>query len=509
MEQIEEFTLVSEIGGGNFGKVFKAVNTQGQEFAVKKILTRGVNQKLKELIQNEIHAMENAQHPNILKLVKVITRDQVVYIVTELCTGGDLESFLKINGPVHEKIAKKWIRDLVSAMSSLKEKSIMHRDIKVANILLSTEDPQKAKVKLCDFGFSKYLTRSITQTQLGTPLYMAPEIFNSTSYNYKVDIWSLGVVSFEILCGCPPFQCFRLEELKRMQKNPVNFEGVLSESAKDFVRTLLTYDPAFRPDYEVILRHEFLKVEVDMQNVIDHIDDMLNYDEYEIIGGDNEGFEDAIEDPAKSKEIKEFDKEEQKKSNQEEKKESKILKSSEEEVKQQSILLEPQRTSIISNPLRQSSQIYSEKKIQELSIKIQSQKVLLDNYKSIQQVYEKDELISLFFLNFKSHIISDLISQIDSARTTYSNSIELGNILDAVFVELQMDQLEILEKQEKLQLSLKNLPEETLKLHIINEGYELVSNPTSSNQAFLLFQAAHELYPTDEVIFEFICNFSR
>ena len=509
MEKIDNYTLVSEIGGGNFGKVYRAVNTDNQEFAIKKILTRGINQKLRELIDNEIQTLNLIDHPNILKLYNVIHRNQTVYLITELCTGGDLESYLKNHGPVPEEIGRRWIRDLMNAMRSMKLKSVVHRDLKVANILLSSSNLETAEVKICDFGFAKFLNGSITKTQLGTPLYMAPEIFNSSSYNFKIDIWSLGVLSYEMLCGSPPYKCYNLEELKRLQRKPVEFNVNISNAAKDFISTLLTFDPSQRPDYDAILAHPYMaepKPLVVAKPIPDEISD------YDLCDQDEDEDVDILERTEISEQAGRIENQEQKRKD-EIKQESKII----EESKNQEIIISEIKPKSqypdldfqedFRHSSRQSILIYAEKEIQQFGMMIQTRKQNIDQYSSIQNTYRDDKIMTLFLLRFKSVIILEMINEIDAARMAYSKTLELGKILDDLFVGLQIEKIDIDENLHKI-TSKSNIQDDEIRSNIINEGYELARDSNKANQALLIFQAAFTLFPDDEVILEYLSNCS-
>ena len=187
MEKIEDYTLLRSIGGGNYGKVYLAEDSKGQKYAIKKIITQSMNQKLISLINNEIRTLEMANNPSILSCYKTIRLERCIYIVMEYCAGGDLESFIQKNKKVPVFLVQKWLKKLILALKDLRLQNIVHRDLKLANLMLTKENPETAEIKIGDFGFAKFLGDSLTSTQLGTPLYMAPEIFFS-EYNYKVDI---------------------------------------------------------------------------------------------------------------------------------------------------------------------------------------------------------------------------------------------------------------------------------------------------------------------------------
>ncbi|OMJ72544.1 hypothetical protein SteCoe_28988 [Stentor coeruleus] len=302
MEQIGNYTLIREIGGGNYGKVYLAKNASSNLFALKKIQTRSVNKKLLSLIENEVTTLSVIHNQGILKLIESIQQDRNICIVTEYCSGGDLEKLLNRCQKIPVHIAKRWLKRIIQALSDLRKQNIVHRDIKIANLMLTDPDPEKADIKIGDFGFSKFLGESLTSTQLGTPLYMAPEIFNSNHYNYKIDVWSLGVVAYEMLFGKPPFQCYKLEELRQLQRKPIFFpEGLnICEEAKDVIRAMLTYDPEQRFGYEELLQMPFFyeKVEVPVQVILPE-ENKLD-DEYEMIEQVSEGEYEDLEDDKKN-----------------------------------------------------------------------------------------------------------------------------------------------------------------------------------------------------------------
>ena len=131
----------------------------------------------------------------------------------------------------------------------------------------------------------------------------------------------------------------------------------------------------------------------------------------------------------------------------------------------------------------------------------------IHQYKNIQNAYREDMIMTHFLLRFKSVIILEMINEIDAARMAYSNSIELGKILDDVFVNFQMEKLDIDENLSKIS-SKSIIRDDDIKAHIINEGYELARDSDKASQALLIFQAAYTLFPDDEVILEYLSNCS-
>lgn len=260
-KKIGIYTIQERIGGGNYGVVHKGLNTKTNEpIAAKVIPTEKLNGKLLQQVECEIKALKQLTSPHIVALHDVLKTKNNVYLITEFCAGGDLEQFLHSHERLSEELAQKWVRQLVEAFATLQTHQILHRDLKLANILL-TEASEYGNVKVADFGFARFLTAtSLAATQLGTPLFMAPEVCNAEHYNHKADVWSLGVLSYELLVGSPVFQCKSYPQLLKLQKEPVRFPSniALSECAKHFVQSMLAYDYRDRPSFEDLLVHPFL-----------------------------------------------------------------------------------------------------------------------------------------------------------------------------------------------------------------------------------------------------------
>ena len=153
------------------------------------------------------------------------------------------------------------MQNLAEGFKALRGKNIIHRDLKLQNILM-TEPNTNAILKLADFGMSRFLGDDLAQTWLGTPLYMAPEMFKSgEGYDSKADIWSLGIVLYEILTGEPPIQAKKREEIPSAQKNLKVIPERLSASCQDLLSKLLAYDPKERISFEDLFTHPFIAKE--------------------------------------------------------------------------------------------------------------------------------------------------------------------------------------------------------------------------------------------------------
>ena len=167
-----------------------------------------------ENLEQEISIMRDYLHHNIVQLYEHFSSQRYIYLVLELCPGGDLSKYIRKRGRIGEPIAHGFLKQIAAGLKFLQQKNVIHRDLKPANILLS-EATDAAVLKIADFGFAKQLQEaaSMAQTPCGSPLYMAPEIFEMQEYDAKADVWSVGCIFYEMLVGCPPFKGSNPREL--------------------------------------------------------------------------------------------------------------------------------------------------------------------------------------------------------------------------------------------------------------------------------------------------------
>ena len=283
---IEDLTLIKSVGKGSFGEVFlTSKKGTDQMFAVKKVSKSLVLQdKVKKYFNNEIYILKQVNHPNIIKLYEIKQTLNNFYLVFDLCNGGGLsnclEKYMKQNKrPFTQEIAQSIIRQLVSGLQYLHHNKILHRDLKLDNVLIhfNTEEDKnnfnllKAQVKIIGFGFARYLENdSLAQSVLGSPINMDPQILakmrkidNNQSFGYdqKADIWSLGTICYEMLIGAPPFDATSYEELvSKIQKGdykiPNNLK--LSKEAISFINGMLQHNPQKRLNIDQLANHNFL-----------------------------------------------------------------------------------------------------------------------------------------------------------------------------------------------------------------------------------------------------------
>lgn len=248
--------FVSIIGQGAFGVVYKAVTADQQVVAVKEVVVDSEN---KELIEREVEILTQLNHPNIVRYYGSMCKDNKYYIALEYCQGGDLEEYLKCVQVVNKKIVLYWFKQLVSALSYLQSNFKMHRDIKPANLYLNSLDVRNADIKLGDFGFSRVLANNIAQSKLGTPLYMAPELFSNCSYDYRADVWSLGCLIYELIEGVPMYNASSVKELITMQRSPPKFSEKFSQAEAEFLSYLVRYQTEYRPNFLQLENSYFIR----------------------------------------------------------------------------------------------------------------------------------------------------------------------------------------------------------------------------------------------------------
>jgi calcium-dependent protein kinase len=270
------YDILKPLGEGSFGKVYKVMNKRSKNtFALKEInkISYFGEEEEKSLI-NEINVLMKLDHPNILKVYEYYNTKRKFFIVSELCTGGELFDQITIVKHFNEKVAAHIFKQLLSAVNFCHINNIIHRDLKPENILIENEAEKQKElftIKVIDFGTSEIFKKnSLLKKRIGTPFYIAPEILKN-SYNEKCDLWSCGVILYILLCGSPPFYGKSDEEIyKKVLAGKFDLEkpiwNEVSEEAKDLVRNLLCMDVKKRFSAEQALNHVWFKKMKDVKN---------------------------------------------------------------------------------------------------------------------------------------------------------------------------------------------------------------------------------------------------
>ena|SRR3989338_599803 len=248
---------------GNFSRVVSATRKKdGKKFAVKIIQEGSMDQ---HRMDTEINILKKAKHPNVINLEDVFAEEKRLYLVLELVTGGELFDKIVELGSYTEKDARGVVRQILDAVRYLHENNIVHRDLKPTNLLLKA--PGSNEIKITDFGLSKVVGPDVAmQTACGTPIYVAPEVLEGSEYTEAVDLWSVGVIMYILLCGFPPF--FDEDEnmgalFEQIMAGDFDFPSPywdnISDDAMDLIEKLLVVDPAARLSAAQALDHPWIK----------------------------------------------------------------------------------------------------------------------------------------------------------------------------------------------------------------------------------------------------------
>ncbi|KAI8210022.1 Serine/threonine-protein kinase ppk16 [Colletotrichum sp. SAR 10_77] len=264
LSSVGNYTLGRLIGKGSFGKVYLATHklTNGSKVVLKSANKGDSN------LAREIHHHRQFVHPHIARLYEVIVTENLVWLVLEYCAGDELYNYLLEHGPLPVHKVQKIFAQLVGAVSYVHQQSCVHRDLKLENILFDKHE----NVKLVDFGFTReYEGKSNhLQTFCGTICYSAPEMLKGEKYaGEKVDVWSLGVILYALLCGELPFDDDddNVTRTKILSEEP-KFPEHLPLAAIPLIKSLLSKRPLLRPSLPEILSNPFLAEHAPAQHAI-------------------------------------------------------------------------------------------------------------------------------------------------------------------------------------------------------------------------------------------------
>jgi fused len=247
------------VGTGSFGKVYRGRRRfTGQFVALKVIPKSGQSAADLLVLRREVDILRQLDHPNIIMLLDFFETPRDVVLVTEFAHG-ELLQILRDDGMLPHSVVRSIARQLASALRYLHTHKIMHRDLKPQNVLVGSG----GIVKLCDFGFARELAASgdMMASIKGTPLYIAPEVFSGLEYGAKADLWSLGVLLYELVEGKPPFYASSIPELMRLiaaSNGPPALAADTPQSFVSFLQVLLVKDPGLRANWPELDAHPYL-----------------------------------------------------------------------------------------------------------------------------------------------------------------------------------------------------------------------------------------------------------
>lgn len=262
----DSFNFHSQLGSGAFGKVYRVSSKLTSNIYALKVLSKNqiINLKLTEQLKKEIVIIAKCNHENIIKLYGAFEDKSYIYLIMELANDSTLFSKLKKAKKLPEQQAAIYLSDIVKALVYLHshKPAIIHRDLKPENILLCDN-----KCKIADFGWSNVIDE-FRNTFCGTPDYLAPEMIIGTGHDEKLDVWTVGVMLFELIEGHPPFTAKeKINDARVMQKlieknilsGNIEFSKDISEDAKNAIKILLNPKAEFRPIAKDILELNFFK----------------------------------------------------------------------------------------------------------------------------------------------------------------------------------------------------------------------------------------------------------
>lgn len=260
-ENIQEiFDFMEELGSGAFSEVYMVKEKKtGKMFALKCVKKK---QKRDLNLENEIAVLRRIKHDNVVGMEDFYESRTHYYLVMELVSGGELFDRILDRGVYSEKDASKVIQQVLQAVSFLHQNGVVHRDLKPENILYYSQD-EDSKIMISDFGLSKMVDNNIMSTACGTPGYVAPEVLAQKPYSKAVDCWSIGVITYILLCGYPPFyEETETRLFSKIMKAQYEFDSPfwdnISESAKDFIRNMMQKNPSMRYTTDQALRHPWI-----------------------------------------------------------------------------------------------------------------------------------------------------------------------------------------------------------------------------------------------------------
>lgn len=267
----EKYEPGEKIGQGTFGKVFKVKHKEtGKDWAMKVINKEKAGGPVIKLLEREVGILKRVQHEHIISLNEVFETAKKMYLVMELCEGGELADALKTRERMSEEECKIIMSRLANAISYLHKNDIVHRDLKLENILLAV-DPNnledKLYIKVTDFGLSVVKGGTghdnMMQDFCGTPIYMSPEIIDNKTYSQNCDVWAMGVILYIMLSGTPPFKSKDEDSLYDLiKKGELDFSDEfwanISVNAKSFLEKMMRVDPAHRLTATEMLHHPWI-----------------------------------------------------------------------------------------------------------------------------------------------------------------------------------------------------------------------------------------------------------
>jgi len=261
----KKYELHEKLGSGTFATVRRVVSKQDQsdQKALKITSLRNLKNEEVEALKNEVTILGICKHPNVVRLYESYVTADKIYMVQDLLSGGELFDRIIEQTFFSEAEAAKVVKQIADALNYLHNQNIVHRDLKPENLLL-TDKTADYKVKIIDFGLAKQ-SKELMSMPCGTPGYVAPEILKRRKYHKEVDVWSLGVITYILLCGFPPFHDDG-NNLKNLYKQiragkysfPKKYWSNISKEAIMLIKKMLQVKPRNRISADKILTDKWI-----------------------------------------------------------------------------------------------------------------------------------------------------------------------------------------------------------------------------------------------------------
>eukprot|EP00475_Leptophrys_vorax_P007174 TRINITY_DN14548_c0_g1_i1.p1 TRINITY_DN14548_c0_g1~~TRINITY_DN14548_c0_g1_i1.p1 ORF type:complete len:455 (-),score=108.70 TRINITY_DN14548_c0_g1_i1:84-1448(-) len=263
-----KYKVVKKLGQGSYGTVYLVQDSKdNQYFVMKKITVSGMGEQELADCKKEIQILSVMKHPNIIRYKRSFVRRGALCIVMEYADGGDLHQLIRQQRHAGKYLPESqildWFTQACLGLKHVHDHKILHRDLKTQNIFLTSNN----EVRLGDFGISRVLKNTMDQahTLVGTPYYLSPEMVNGQPYDHRSDIWSMGVVLYEMLTLQHPFNADSLQmlALKIIQGNYPPIPKQYTESVNDLLSKMLKQDAKQRLDIDGVLAHPSIADRVD------------------------------------------------------------------------------------------------------------------------------------------------------------------------------------------------------------------------------------------------------
>ena len=290
LEKIKNYSLKSYLSNGVSGVIFLTEKENSEEKFVTKVI-RMTDKDQSSMMKNEVDILRMVSHENIVRYVDFIETNETFYLIMEYIKGYTLRELLvkytqKMKKNLPECFVRNIARQICSALEYLHSHSIVHRDLKLENIMFEFPKDEesfdnienvKGKVKIIDFGFSRISNKEeMMSSVFGTPVTMSPQILESiytgklSKYDYKTDIWSLGIIIYELLFGFLPFKSDSLKILMdslEIGNYFINIKQNVSKEFVEFIQGLIQYEPKNRNDWKIIMNQDFIRTNSETKTI--------------------------------------------------------------------------------------------------------------------------------------------------------------------------------------------------------------------------------------------------